>query len=190
VYVIEPDASTAAYFFCAAAVTGGRVTVEGLARDSRQADMALLATLAEMGCTVSGDAKHVEVRGATGGLRGVDVDMGDAPDGVLALAVTALFAQGTTTIRNVGHLRIKESDRLAALEAELRKLGAEARIEGENLVITPGALRGASIETYDDHRMAMSFALAGLRVPDVRIRNPACVAKSWPEYFDALDGMR
>ncbi len=185
-FAIEPDASTAAYFFAAAAVTGGRVVVEGLARGSHQADMALLAILERMGCVVETRGDGVEVRGPREALRAVDVDMGDMPDAVLAFAVTALFARGTTRIRNVAHLRLKESDRLAALERELCKLGADVRADADSLVITPGALRGAAIDTYDDHRMAMAFAIAGLRVEGVVIRDPDCVSKSWPGYFEAL----
>jgi 3-phosphoshikimate 1-carboxyvinyltransferase len=128
----------------------------------------------------------VAVRGPAGRLRAVDVDMNDLPDAVLALAVVALFAEGTTRIRNVANLRIKESDRLAALETELGRLGARARAGPDWLEITPGPLHGAAIETYDDHRMAMAFALAGLRVAGVVIRDPGCVAKTWPDYFDAL----
>jgi len=117
----------------------------------------------------------------------VDVDMNDMPDAVLALAVVALFAGGTTTIRNVANLRIKESNRLLALETEIRKLGATARATLDSLIIEPGKLHGAEIDTYDDHRMAMAFALAGLRVEGVVIRNPSCVTKTWPEYFSALE---
>ena len=185
-FAVEPDASTAAYFFAAAAITGGRVVVEGLGRASRQADMGLLPIFERMGCHVDAREDAIELRGPADGLRAVDADMGDLPDAVLALAVTALFAPGTTRIRRVAHLRIKESDRLAALETELRKLGADARADADSLVITPGTLRGAAIDTYDDHRMAMAFALAGLRVEGVRIRDPGCVSKSWPGYFDAL----
>jgi len=186
-YRVEPDASTAAYFFCAAAITGGRIRVPGLAGDSAQADLGLLEVLERMGCRVLRQAGGVEVRGPAGGeLRGVDVDMNALPDAVLALAVTAAFARGPTRIRNVGHLRIKESDRLAGLETELRRLGCGARVEGETLIVEPAPLHGAAIDTYDDHRMAMAFALAGLRVPGVEIRDPGCVAKSWPSYFDAL----
>lgn len=188
-YAIEPDASAAAYPFCAAAIAGGRVRVEGIARDSIQADLALLPILERMGCGVERGAASIEVRGPERGLRGVDVDMNALPDAVLALAVVALFAEGPTRIRNVANLRIKESDRLAALENELRKLGAEARATRDALEIVPGPLRGAEIETYDDHRMAMSFALAGLRIPGVVIRDPECVSKTWPEYFSMLEGL-
>jgi 3-phosphoshikimate 1-carboxyvinyltransferase len=116
--------------------------------------------------------------------------MSAMPDAVLAAAVTALFADGTTRIRNVGNLRIKESDRLLALETELRKLGADARADADSLVIVPGDLRGAEIATYDDHRVAMAFALAGLKLPGVRIRDPHCVSKSWPRYFEVFSALR
>jgi 3-phosphoshikimate 1-carboxyvinyltransferase len=188
-YAIEPDASAAAYPFCAAAIAGGRVRVEGLPGDSIQADLGLLEVLAQMGCAVTRGADYAEVRGPGPGraLRGVDVDLNDLPDAALALAVTALFAEGPTRIRNVPNLRIKETDRLAALECELRKLGASARTTEDSLTIEPGPLRGAEIATYDDHRMAMAFALAGLRIPGVVIRDPGCVAKTWPEYFAVLE---
>jgi 3-phosphoshikimate 1-carboxyvinyltransferase len=191
-YRIEPDASAAAYPFCAAAIAGGRVRVEGIPADSLQADLGLLPLLERMGCRVERGADFAEVRGPTGGLRGIDVDMNALPDAVLALAVVALFAEGPTRIRNVANLRIKETDRLAALETELRKLGAEARADADGLEIRPplpGRLAGAEIDTYDDHRMAMSFALAGLRVPGVVIRDPDCVSKTWPGYFSALEAL-
>lgn len=185
---IEPDASAAAYPFAAAAITGGRVRVAGFARHSIQADLALLGVLEKMGCRVGRREGAIEVVGPPPGrvLRAVDVDMNEMPDAVLALAVVALFAEGTTVIRNVANLRIKETDRLAALECELRKLGARADAGTDSLRIEPGVLRAAQIETYDDHRMAMAFALAGLRIPGVVIADPACAAKTWPDYFDAL----
>jgi 3-phosphoshikimate 1-carboxyvinyltransferase len=186
-YAVEPDASAAAYPFCAAAIAGGRVRVEGIPNGSLQADLALLPILERMGCRVQRGGDFVEVRGPDAGLRGVDVDMNDLPDAVLALAVVALFAEGPTHIRNVANLRIKETDRLAALETELRKLGARAQAHPDALEIEPGPARGAEIETYDDHRMAMSFALAGLRIPGVVIRDPSCVSKTWPEYFSVLE---
>lgn len=185
-YVIEPDASTAAYFFVAAAVTGGRVRVAGLPGASRQADMGLLVVLERMGCRVERGATYVEIEAPSKPLRAVDVDMNAMPDAVLAMAVAAAFAEGETTLRNIGNLRLKETDRLTALENELSKLGADARAGEDWLRIRPGTLHGAEIETYDDHRMAMAFALAGLRVPGVVIRDPSCVSKSWPGYFDAL----
>ncbi|MFQ5415835.1 MAG: 3-phosphoshikimate 1-carboxyvinyltransferase [Myxococcota bacterium] len=188
-YAIEPDASAAAYPLCAAAIAGGRVRVAGIPKSSLQADFALLGILEQMGCRVLRGDDFAEVNGPEGRLRGVDVDMNDLPDAVLALAVVALFAEGETHIRNVANLRIKETDRLAALEAELRKLGATARATADALHIVPGPHRGAEIATYDDHRMAMSFALAGLRIPDVVILDPGCVSKTWPDYFAALEGL-
>jgi 3-phosphoshikimate 1-carboxyvinyltransferase len=189
-YAIEPDASSAAYPFCAAAIAGGRVRVDGVPRDSLQADFRLLGILERMGCRVRRDADAVELIGPDGPLRAVDVDMNDLPDAVLALAVVALFADGPTHIRNVANLRIKESDRLTALETELRKLGADARADADSLRIQPGALHGAEIATYDDHRIAMAFALAGLRVPGVIIRDPDCVSKTWPGYFSMLERLQ
>lgn len=187
---VEPDASTAAYFFAAAAIAGGRVRVEGLPFDSKQADMGLLGILERMGCEVAREDDGVEVRGRGGPLEPFDVDMNAMPDAVLAAAVTALFARGTSRIRNVAHLRLKESDRLAALGSELQKLGAQVTVGNDSLAIKPPAtLRGADIATHDDHRMAMAFALAGLRVPGVRILEPGCVSKSWPGYFEAFDAL-
>jgi 3-phosphoshikimate 1-carboxyvinyltransferase len=186
-YRIEPDASSAQYMFLAAAITGGCVRVTDLPGDSGQADMAVLDVLEHMGCVVERALNHVTVAAPGRALRAVDVDMNRMPDAVLGVAVAALFCDGTTHIRNVGNLRIKESDRLAALETELRKLGADAHAGPDSLTVTPPKqLRGAVIDTYDDHRMAMSFALAGLRVPGVLIRDPHCVSKSWPSYFDVL----
>ncbi len=186
-YAIEPDASAAAYPFCAAAIAGGRVRVEGIPAASIQADLALLPILERMGCRVERGADYAVVEGPRGQLTGIDVDMNDLPDAALALAVVALFAEGETCIRNVANLRIKETDRLAALETELGKLGARAQASADALRITPGRLRGAEIATYDDHRMAMAFSLAGLRVPGVVILEPGCVTKTWPEYFSVLE---
>jgi 3-phosphoshikimate 1-carboxyvinyltransferase len=188
-YAVEPDASSAAYPLAAAAIAGGRVRVVGLSGDSLQADVRFLDALEAMGCTVVRAADACEVRGPEGPLRAVDLDANDFPDAAMALAVVALFADGPSRIRNVGNLRIKETDRLSALETELRRLGAVARAGRDELVVepAPGAYRGAAIETYDDHRMAMALALAGLRIPGVEILDPGCVRKTWPDYFDALE---
>ncbi len=186
-YAIEPDAQSAVYAFAAAAIAGGRVVVEGIPAGSQQTDLRLLEVLERMGCRVAREPEAVVVEGPAEGLRGVDVDMNAMPDAVLALAVVAAFAEGPSRLRNIANLRIKESDRLAALETELRRLGAGARAEADALAIEPGPLQGARIATYDDHRMAMSFALAGLRVPGVEIEDPGCVAKTWPDYFAALE---
>jgi 3-phosphoshikimate 1-carboxyvinyltransferase len=186
-YPIEPDASAAAYPFCAAAIAGGRVRVDGIPAASIQADLALLGVLERMGCRVERGPRHVTVSGPKGPLRGVQADMNAMPDAALALAVTALFAEGPTRLTNVANLRLKETDRLAALEKELAKLGARAEASADALTIVPGPLHGAEIDTYEDHRMAMSFALAGLRVPGVVIRDPGCVTKTWPAFFDTLE---
>ncbi len=186
-YTIEPDASSAAYPFCAAAIAGGRVSVSGVRPDSLQADFKILDLLERMGCRIERENDTVSVFGAEAPLRSLgEIDMNDFPDAVLAYAVVAMFANGPTTITNVANLRIKETDRLAALETELRKLGAQAEAGPDWLRIEPGPMRGAEIETYDDHRMAMAFALAGLRVPGVVILDPGCVSKTWPGYFDAF----
>ncbi|HIF95110.1 MAG: 3-phosphoshikimate 1-carboxyvinyltransferase [Myxococcales bacterium] len=189
-YTIEPDASSAAYPFCAAAIAGGRVSVSGIASDSLQADFKILDLLERMGCGVNRIGDTVSVTGPNETLHSLGVvEMNDFPDAVLAYAVVALFADGPTTITNVANLRIKETDRLAALETELSKLGARVEAGPDSLRIEPGPMRGAEIETYDDHRMAMSLALAGLRVPGIVILDPGCVSKTWPDYFDAFAGL-
>jgi 3-phosphoshikimate 1-carboxyvinyltransferase len=183
---VEPDASSAAYAFAAAAIAGGRVRVPGLPADSVQADLRLLGLLERMGCAVVREAGEIEVTGPPGKLRALEVDMNECPDAVVALAVVCLFADGPSTIRNVAQLRHHETDRLAALETELRRLGARAEAGPDWLRIEPAPLHGATVETYDDHRVAMAFALVGLRVPGVRILDPTCVAKTWPGFFSAL----
>jgi 3-phosphoshikimate 1-carboxyvinyltransferase len=184
VFAIEPDASAASYFFAAAAVTGGEVTVEGLSAASLQGDVAFVDCLERMGCEVRRDSGSITVIGRP--LAGIDVDMNAISDTVQTLAVAALFAAGPTTIRNVAHVRHKETDRIAALATELRKLGAQVDERDDGLTITPGALRPATIDTYRDHRMAMSFAVAGLRIAGVRINDPGCTAKTYPGFFDDL----
>jgi 3-phosphoshikimate 1-carboxyvinyltransferase len=182
---VEPDASNASYFWAAAALTGARVHIRGLTTASRQGDIGLVAVLERMGCEVTYDAGGIAVTG--GPLRGVEVDMAHMPDVVPTLAVVAAFAQGVTTIRNVGHLRVKECDRLAAVSSQLAKMGIETHTTATDLHITGGTPHGAVIETYDDHRMAMSFAVAGLKVPGVTIEDPGCVAKSFPTYWEVFE---
>jgi 3-phosphoshikimate 1-carboxyvinyltransferase len=184
-YDIEPDASAASYFFAAAAVTGGEVTVVGLGRNALQGDVAFVDVLAGMGCAVERQADAITVRGAP--LRGIDVDMNAISDTAQTLATVAPFAAGPTTIRNVAHIRHKETDRIAALVTELRRLGLRVDEQRDGLTIHPGPMRGATIETYNDHRMAMSFAVLGLRQSGVRIANPGCAAKTYPKYFDDLE---
>lgn len=187
-YRVEPDASAASYFFGAAAITGGRVTVLGLPERSLQGDVRFADLLADMGCRVERCSSGVTVHGRP--LRGINVDMNAISDTVMTLAAVACFAEGPTTIRNVGHIRHKETDRLAALATELRRLGAGVEEFADGLTITPAPLHGATVETYNDHRMAMSLALIGLRVPGVVIKNPACVAKTYPEFFTDLERLR
>jgi 3-phosphoshikimate 1-carboxyvinyltransferase len=186
-YRIEPDASNASYFFAAAAVTGGRVRVEGLGRGSTQGDLRFVDALAAMGATVTETDDMVEVRGPAGGLRGVDLDMGAISDTAQTLAAIAPFAAGPTTIRGIAHARLKETDRVAALAAELRKLGQGVEEFPDGLRIEPAPLRPADIDTYDDHRMAMSFAVAALRFPGIRLRDPGCVAKTFPDFFERMN---
>jgi len=186
-YDIEPDASAASYFWAAAAITGGKITVTGLHRKALQGDVAFCEVLAQMGCEVEYDDNSITVVG--GDLQGVDVDMNAISDTVQTLAAVALFAEGPTTIRNVAHNRHKETDRIGDLACELRKLGAEVTETDDGLCITPGELKPAEIETYNDHRMAMSLALVGLKVPGVEILNPECVNKTYPAFFEHLAGL-
>ncbi len=180
---IEADASAAVYPAVAAAITGGRVVIEGIPAHSTQPDLAVLDVLGAMGCDIERAAGSITITGPSQ-LRPVDVDLSGSPDGALAVAVAALFASGPSRLAGLSTLRLKETDRLAALETELRRVGAEVTIEADVLTVRPGRLNAAEIETYDDHRMAMSMALVGLVVAGVTIRHPATVAKTWPGYFD------
>ena len=186
-YAIEPDASAASYFFAVAAVTGGRVTVSGLSADAMQGDIAFCNCLANMGCTVIYDKDAITVIG--GSLNGIDVDMNAISDTVPTLAVVALFANGPTNISNVEHVRHKETDRISDLSRELVKLGATVDERQDGLTILPGELCAAMIETYNDHRMAMSFAVAGLMINDVVINDPGCCEKTYPEFFSDLENL-
>ncbi len=187
-HAIEPDASAATYFWAAAAVTGGRIRVSGLTRASRQGDVRFVDVLAQMGCRVHEDGSSLEVEApADGRLRGVSIDLNEMPDTVQTLAVAALFADGPTEIRNVANLRIKETDRIAALATELTRLGAKVDPRPDGLTIhPPERVTPAMIETYDDHRMAMSFAIAGLVVDGIVIKDAGCVSKSFPDFFEVL----
>jgi 3-phosphoshikimate 1-carboxyvinyltransferase len=184
-YSIEPDASAASYFFAAAAITGGEVTVEGLTSYALQGDVHFVEALEQMGCEVIHGDDSITVRGGT--LNGVDIDMNAISDTAQTLAVVALFAEGPTRIRNVGHMRHKETDRVAAVVNEIRRMGIQAEETDDGLTITPGEIQPATIETYDDHRMAMSFALAGLRTEGIRIADPSCTGKTYPHYFSDLE---
>ncbi len=183
-YRIEGDASTASYFLAAAAITGGQMRVEGIGKESIQGDARFADVLASMGCRVKKDLDGIGLKG--GLLRGVDVDCGEMPDVVPTLAVVALFARGRTRIRNVPHLRFKESDRIASVAAELRKFGGKVRELPDGLEVEESRLQAALVDPWGDHRIAMATSLIGLAVPGVVISNPQVVAKSFPEYFDAL----
>ena len=183
-FTVEADASNASYFMAAAAVTGGKVTLSNLGSNSLQGDVRFTNVLEQMGCAVTLGAQ-ITVTGPAH-LRGIDVDMESIPDTAQTLAVIAAFANSPSTIRGLASLRVKETDRLKAIAIELPKLGAAVEVGRDSWIITPpprGALRGATIDTYDDHRMAMSFAVAGLRVPEVIINNPGCVAKTFPDFW-------
>ena len=186
-YAIEPDASGASYFFAAAAVTGGRITVPGLGRHSTQGDLRFVEALRQMGAdVVVGDDATTVTGPSDGRLRGVDVDFAQISDTAQTLAAIAPFAEGPTRITGVGHMRLKETDRVAAVSAELRRLGQDVNELPDGLVIHPRPVRPATIETYDDHRMAMSFAITGLRAPGIAIANPDCVSKTFPDFFERL----
>ncbi|MBX7258995.1 MAG: 3-phosphoshikimate 1-carboxyvinyltransferase [Candidatus Hydrogenedentes bacterium] len=188
-YAIEADASGASYFLAAAAIAGGRVRVTNLTSRSHQGDAQFAFVLEQMGCAVDEGPDWIEVR-SDKALKAIDIDLNAMPDMAQTLAVTSLFADGTTHIRNVANLRIKETDRISATATELRKLGAIVEEHADGLSITPGeSLRGAAIDTYDDHRMAMSFAMAGLRIPGVVINEPGCVSKTFPDFFSRFGSL-
>ena len=183
-YAIEPDASAASYFWAAAAITGGEVTIEGLSQASLQGDVQFVRCLEKMGCEVEWRESSITVRG--GDLRGVEIDMNAISDTAQTLAAVALFASGPTTITGIAHNRHKETDRIEDLATELRKLGAAVETNDDGLRIVPGELCPAEIDTYDDHRMAMSLALVGLKQDGIIIRDPGCTAKTYPEFFTDL----
>ena len=181
-YEVEGDASSASYFFAAAAVTGGEISVTHLNPDSVQGDIHFPDALEQMGCEVKRSGEKITVFGNS--LRGITIHMNNMPDVVQTLAVVALFAKGKTTMTGIKNLRIKETDRIAALANELTRLGASVEAGEDFIIIEPGTHRPAEVETYDDHRMAMSFAVAGLGIPGVKIKNPRCVDKSFPDFFE------
>jgi 3-phosphoshikimate 1-carboxyvinyltransferase len=184
---VEPDCSQAGYFWAAAAVTGSTVSVRGTHRSSRQGDIRLLDILEQMGCRVEAGPEGAAVSG--GPLAAVDIDMADIPDAVPTVAVVAAFAKGRTVIRNVAHLREKESDRLAAVTAGLDQMGIQAGCDAQSLWIEGGRPHSAAIDCHNDHRIAMSFAVAGLKTPGVRILDEACVQKSFPGFWQTLEGL-
>lgn len=180
-YQVEGDWSSASYFLGAAAVTGGEITISGVNPESVQGDAQFPDVLEKMGCNVQKSSHSLQLKGNI--LKGITIDMNNMPDAVQTLAVIALFAKGDTVIENIGNLKIKETNRIEALVNELGKLGARVEAGKDFLIIRPGKYKGSEIETYNDHRMAMSFAIAGLKIPGVKIKNPKCVAKSFPDFF-------
>jgi 3-phosphoshikimate 1-carboxyvinyltransferase len=187
-YAIEADGASAGYFLAMAAATGGRARVRGIGSRSHQGEIRFARILEEMGCTVAWTPDSVEVRG--GPLRGVDVDMNDCPDSVQTLACVGLFATGPTRVRNVRNLRVKETDRIAAIARESSKVGAKVEEHDDGFTLAPPPkVVGAEIETYKDHRMAMSFAVAAVAAPGIVIRDPGCVSKSYPGFFEQLESL-
>ncbi len=187
-YHIEPDASAASYMLAAAAITASTVQLEGLSSTSIQGDMEFAEILAQMGATVRHHADRIELTGPSQ-LIGVDADLRDFSDTVPTLAAVAAYASTPTTIRGVGFIRNKESDRIEATVTELRRVGIDASETENGMVINPGPLQPAVVQTYDDHRIAMAFSVLGLRNPGTRIANPDCVAKTFPNFYRALDGL-
>jgi 3-phosphoshikimate 1-carboxyvinyltransferase len=187
-FMVEGDASSASYFLAAAAIKGGSVKVTGIGKNSVQGDVAFADVLEKMGARVEWGDDYVSI--SRGELNAVDMDFNHIPDAAMTIATTALFAKGTTTLRNIYNWRVKETDRLYAMATELRKVGAEVE-EGEDyLTITPPAqLKHAAIDTYDDHRMAMCFSLLALDPVSVTINEPECTAKTFPTYFDVLESI-
>jgi 3-phosphoshikimate 1-carboxyvinyltransferase len=185
---VEGDASSASYFLAGAAITKGTVTVKGCGTDSLQGDARFAEVLEKMGAKVEWEPQQVKLTGNS--LNGIDVDMNQMPDAAMTLAVAALFASGPTVIRNIYNWRVKETERLQAVSTELRKLGAEVEEGYDYLVIQPPEqIRKAEIDTYDDHRMAMAFSLAACGESPMTINNPGCVSKTFPNYFEVLNGL-
>jgi 3-phosphoshikimate 1-carboxyvinyltransferase len=188
-YEVEPDASGASYFMAAAAVTGGRVRIPGLGSSSPQGDLRFAEVLRDMGCRVEIAAHTTEVTGPDR-LQGVEVDMNAFSDTMITLSAIAPFAQGPTTIKNVAHTRLQETDRLRAVETELNRLGICTQTTLSSIRIIPGKIRPGVVQTYGDHRMAMAFAITGLVASGIRLGDPGCVSKTFPGYFGALESLR
>jgi 3-phosphoshikimate 1-carboxyvinyltransferase len=184
-YAIEPDASAASYFLGAAAIIGGQVTVSGLGAESLQGDVRFADVLERMGVAVTRTADSLTVR-ASGRLHGVDVDMADISDTAQTLAAVAVFADSPTRVRGIGFIRGKETDRIGAVVTELRRAGIDAVEDADGFTIHPGTPQPTRFATYEDHRMAMSLSLIGLRTPGIEISDPGCVAKTYPAYFTDL----
>ncbi|MDP1715879.1 MAG: 3-phosphoshikimate 1-carboxyvinyltransferase [Anaerolineales bacterium] len=190
-YAIESDASAASYFFAASAICGGTVCVENISRKSKQGDIAFLDVLQKMGCVITDGADSISVARRSGNLCGIDIDMRDIPDTAQTLAAVAPFASSPTRIRGIASARVKETDRVHATCTELARLGVRVEEHEDGMTIYPvEKTRPALIQTYNDHRMAMSFSLIGLRFNGVTIENPSCVSKTFPDYFEVLETLR
>ena len=187
-FTVEPDASAASYFYASAAICGGSMTVEGLGTDSIQGDVGFVDALEAMGCRIDRTPDSITVTGPA--LHGIDVDFSDISDTAQTLAAVAIFVDSPTRVTGIGFIRRKETDRIAAVVAELRRLGLEASEDPDGFTVVPSSPSPAEIHTYEDHRMAMSFALVGLRAPGIQIQDPACVAKTFPDYFERLELIR
>lgn len=188
-YVVEPDASAASYLWAAGALTGGSVTVDGLGTASAQGDVGFLDLLERMGAVVERSATATTVTDS-GVLHGVDVDMADISDTAQTLAAVAVFADSPTRVRGIGFIRRKETNRIAAVVTELQRAGIDATEEQDGFTIHPGTPRPTTFATYDDHRMAMSLSVLGLRAPGISVENPECVGKTYPGFFADLDRLR
>ena len=192
-YSIEPDASAASYFFAAPSILGGTIRIDDISFKSKQGDIAFLNILRKMGCDVVERQNHIEVNGprSQADFLGVDVDMSDIPDTAQTLAAIAPFASTPTHIHGIASARVKESDRVSATCTELRRLGVNVVEYNDGMSIYPcEKILPSKICTYNDHRMAMAFSLVGLKVPGIQIENPGCVSKTFPDFFEVLDGMR
>ncbi len=187
-YTIEPDVSAACYFFAIAALTGGVITVKNVFYTSMQGDMKFLNVLTQLGCQVKETSLGIQVSGPKNGVYpGIDVDMNDFSDQTMTLAALAAFATSQTTIRNIGHIRGQECNRALAIVNELNRVGVKCVEQGDNLLITPGEIHQANIETYEDHRVAMAFTLLGLRIDGIQIMNPQCCSKTFENYYEVLE---
>ncbi len=187
-YAVEPDVSAACYFYAIAALTGGTITVKNVFYTSMQGDMKFLDVLKQLGCQVKETSIGIQVSGPKDGVYpGIDVDMNDFSDQTMTLATLAAYATSPTTIRNIGHIRGQECNRALAITNELNRVGIECIERGDNLLITPGKVHPANIETYEDHRVAMAFTLLGLKTEGIQIVNPKCCSKTFENYYDVLD---
>jgi 3-phosphoshikimate 1-carboxyvinyltransferase len=189
-FPIEPDASAASYFFAAPTVCGGSVRVENITRSSQQGDIRFIDVLEQMGCTINEQPNSIEIRSGEN-LQGIDVDMRDISDTAQTLAAIAPFASTPTRIRGIASARLKETDRIAAVCAELSRLGVQVEEHPDGMTIFPCTqFTTTEVQTYNDHRMAMAFSLIGLRAPGVSIQNPGCVSKTFPAFFQTLESLR